>query len=54
MSRFFMVHYVLIKCYKHSQKQLKRHLVNDNSKCNVFYDRRRTDYSHNFSPVLGV
>ena len=49
-----MVHYVLIKCYKHSQKQLKRHLVNDNSKCNVFYDRRRTDYSHNFSPVLGV
>jgi len=29
-------------------------LANDNAKCNVFYDRRRTDYSHNFTPVLGV
>jgi len=27
-------------------------LANDNTKYNVFYDRCRTDYSHNFTPVL--
>jgi len=42
----------IIKCYKHSQKQLKCHLANDNAKCNVFYNRRCTDCSHNFTPLL--
>jgi len=33
---------------------VKHHLANDNAQCNVFYDRRCTNYSHNFTPVLGV
>jgi len=54
LTNYLSLREILIKCYKHSRKQLKRHLANDNAKCNVFYDRRRTDYSHNFTPVLGV
>jgi len=49
LTNYLLLREILIKCYKHSRKQVKCHLVNDNAKCNVFYDTR-----HNFAPVLDV
>jgi len=54
LTNYLSLREILIKCYKHSRLQLKRHLANDTTKRNVFYDKRRTDYSHNFTPVLDV
>jgi len=31
LSNYLSLREILIKCYKHSQKQLKHHLANDNA-----------------------